>query len=130
MQKTPEQYEVTFLILRTNAELLFYTRLFETIINMPPTGFHGIIGLLLCSRIDPKHKFLRIGLVWGSVLPDLDLLGSAFIFILTLNTDLALAFHRSVTHSLIVMLFIISCAYFLQLKLYGINKTYFPLILG
>ncbi|MFX0185360.1 MAG: hypothetical protein ACFE95_19940, partial [Candidatus Hodarchaeota archaeon] len=26
--------------------------------------------------------------------------------------------------------FIISCAYFLQLKLYGINKTYFPLILG
>jgi membrane-bound metal-dependent hydrolase YbcI (DUF457 family) len=97
---------------------------------LPPTGFHGILGLFLCSAIEPEHKYFRIGLVWGSVLPDLDLLGSALIFVLTLNTDLALAFHRSITHSLIVMMFILSFAYFVQLKWLGVRKTYFPLIIG
>ncbi|MFX0149672.1 MAG: metal-dependent hydrolase, partial [Candidatus Hodarchaeota archaeon] len=97
---------------------------------MPPTGFHGILGLLFCFRIDSKHKDFRIGLAWGSVLPDLDLLGSALIFLLTLNTDLTLAFHRSVTHSLIIIICILSTAFLLQFKCPKARTTYVPLIIG
>jgi membrane-bound metal-dependent hydrolase YbcI (DUF457 family) len=97
---------------------------------MPPTGFHGILGLLLCFRIDRKHKNFRIGLVWGLVIPDLDLLGSALIFLLTLNTDLTLAFHRSLTHSLITIICILGMAFLLQFKWPKARTTYFPLVLG
>ncbi|MFW9853656.1 MAG: metal-dependent hydrolase [Candidatus Thorarchaeota archaeon] len=70
---------------------------------MAPTGFHGLLGLLLATRIDPSTNHgqrIRVGLVWGSTLPDLDILGSSVITLITGDLNLAVTFHRSVTHSL------------------------------
>ena len=68
---------------------------------MPPTGFHGLLGLLFASKIDSKAG--KLGIAWGSVFPDLDLIGSVILFILTQDMELTVFFHRSVTHSFIVM---------------------------
>jgi membrane-bound metal-dependent hydrolase YbcI (DUF457 family) len=70
---------------------------------MAPTGFHGLLGLLLASKIDPStshRQYIRVGLVWGATLPDLDILGGSIIYLFTQNLNLALTFHRSVTHSI------------------------------
>lgn len=87
---------------------------------MAPTGFHGLLGLVLAGRIDQTQKFLRIGLVFGSVFPDLDLIGSVLFYIVLQNKDLAIGFHRSLTHSLfligVLILFIV------LLKVYPNNK--------
>ncbi|MHA1330216.1 MAG: metal-dependent hydrolase [Candidatus Hodarchaeales archaeon] len=82
---------------------------------MPPTGMHGLFGLFLASFIDGKHKYLKLGLVFGSVMPDLDLIGSVFIYILTSDKNLTLAFHRSITHSFITMSVIIIIVLILRL---------------
>ncbi len=78
--------------------------------HLPPTGFHGLLALFLAKRIDPENKNSRVGLVFGSVFPDLDLIGSFFIFILTQDKFLTIYFHRTVTHSLIVMLGLLGIA--------------------
>jgi membrane-bound metal-dependent hydrolase YbcI (DUF457 family) len=72
---------------------------------MPPTGFHGLLGLLFAGKI--KSKAGKVGIAWGSVFPDLDLLGSIILFIFTQDLELTIFFHRSVTHSFIVMFFIL-----------------------
>ena len=77
---------------------------------MPPTGFHGLIGLLIAGKLNSKP--IKIGFAWGSVFPDLDLLGSIFAFLLTQNRDLTIYMHRSVTHSIIIMLLILIGGYF------------------
>ncbi len=98
---------------------------------MAPTGFHGLLGLFLASRINPKHKNTRIGVVWGSVMPDLDIIGSVLIFIFTGgNFELSIAFHRSITHSLVIMLFLIVFVYIIQLFSEKSKLIYFPFIIG
>jgi membrane-bound metal-dependent hydrolase YbcI (DUF457 family) len=82
---------------------------------MPPTGFHGLLGLFFANRMNSKQKFARIGLVTGSVVPDLDLLGSVLIFLLTGDKFMTLAFHRSITHSFVVMIFILISGIILSL---------------
>lgn len=95
---------------------------------MAPTGFHGLLGLLIASKLENKHS--RIGLVAGSVMPDLDLLGSVLIFILTADTELTIAFHRSVTHSLVVIMIILLITYLANLRYESVHLVYFPFILG
>ncbi|MHA2226581.1 MAG: metal-dependent hydrolase [Candidatus Hodarchaeales archaeon] len=73
---------------------------------MPPTGFHGLLGLLLASGLNQKHHRLRIGIVTGSVIPDLDLIGSIILFLFTSNLEISVNFHRSITHSLTIMFLI------------------------
>jgi len=68
---------------------------------MPPTGFHGLLGLLFAGKI--KSRAGKVGIAWGSVFPDLDLIGSIILFIFTQDLELTIFFHRSVTHSLIIM---------------------------
>ena len=68
---------------------------------MPPTGFHGLLGLAIAGKVDSKAG--KIGIAWGSVFPDIDLFGSAITYILTQNTHLTIHFHRSITHSLVIM---------------------------
>ncbi len=97
---------------------------------MPPTGFHGLLGLLLASRLDSKHDYIRVGLVTGSVIPDLDLLGSVLIYLLTFDTDLTIAFHRSVTHSLVVISLIIVIGIFASLSSESARIMFFPFIIG
>ncbi|UCE12312.1 MAG: metal-dependent hydrolase [Candidatus Heimdallarchaeota archaeon] len=97
---------------------------------MAPTGFHGLLGLILASLVDKKHQYVRIGLVMGSVVPDLDVLGSVLIFLFTANTELTIAFHRSVTHSLVLISLILVVAYFASLWFVSAKTIYFPLTIG
>lgn len=82
---------------------------------MPPTGFHGILGLFFASRINSTQKMARIGIVTGSVVPDLDLLGSVLIYLLTGDIFMTLAFHRSITHSFVIMIFVLILGIILNL---------------
>lgn len=78
---------------------------------MPPTGFHGIIGLLVASQIPKKHSKARIAFFFGSVFPDIDIFGSIFIFFIELFQGLpisqlevnVISFHRSVTHNIFLI---------------------------
>lgn len=97
---------------------------------MAPTGFHGLLGLILASLFEKKHQYIRIGLVIGSVIPDLDILGSVLIFLLTANTELTIAFHRSVTHSLVLITLILVVGYLANLKFVSANTIYFPFTKG
>ncbi|MFX0207450.1 MAG: metal-dependent hydrolase [Candidatus Hodarchaeota archaeon] len=97
---------------------------------MAPTGFHGLLGLWLASKLDQKHKYARIGLAAGSVIPDLDLLGSVLIFLVTSDKELSIAFHRSVTHSLVVIIILLTIFYLANLRFEHANTTYFPFIIG
>jgi len=87
---------------------------------MAPTGFHGLLGLFLAGRIDRKQKYLRIGFVFGSVFPDLDLMGSVLFYIVSHNRDLAIGFHRSLTHSLFLIGVLILLIFIL--KVYPNNR--------
>lgn len=92
---------------------------------MPPTGLHGILGLLIASKIKPKYKYARLGVVWGSVMPDLDLIGSVLIFIFTGgNIEPTIAFHRSVTHSIIIIMLIFFIAIIVRYTSLDKNNIY------
>ena len=95
---------------------------------MPPTGAHGLIGLLIAGKI--KSKPGKVGFAWGSVFPDLDLLLSVFAFILTQDRDFTIYMHRSVTHSLIVMLLILFCGYCISFTWKQKFPNLFPFIIG
>ena len=97
---------------------------------MVPTAFHGLLGLIIASRLNHRYSYTRIGLVAGSVLPDLDLIGSVLIFALTANTDLTIAFHRSVTHSIVVILSVLFISFLASLWYESARLIYFPFILG
>lgn len=97
---------------------------------MPPTGFHGLLGLILASKLDQKRENTKIGLVFGSVMPDLDLLGSVLLFILTNNKELTLAFHRSVSHSIVIITIILLINYLVTFFSDSAKSSYFPFILG
>ncbi|PWI48522.1 hypothetical protein CEE45_06460 [Candidatus Heimdallarchaeota archaeon B3_Heim] len=95
---------------------------------MPPTGFHGLLGLLFAGKV--KSKAGKVGIAWGSVFPDLDLLGSIILFVFTQDLELTIFFHRSVTHSFIVMaIILISC---LLISGFWSDRfpSIFPFILG
>lgn len=76
---------------------------------MPPTGAHGLIGLFIAGKINSKSG--KVGFAWGSVFPDLDLLLSIFAFILTQDRDFTIYMHRSVTHSVVIMILILFGGY-------------------
>ncbi len=97
---------------------------------MPPTGLHGLLGLLLASKLDQKHNYTRVGLAAGSVMPDLDLLGSILVFLLTTDKGLTIAFHRSVTHSIVVIVLILIISFLASQWSESAHAIYFPFILG
>lgn len=98
---------------------------------MPPTGFHGILGLLIAGKIKKNYKYTRLGVVWGSVMPDLDLIGSVLLFIFTGgNVETTIAFHRSVTHSLIVIMLIFLIAIIFRYLTSDKNNDYFQFLFG
>ena len=80
---------------------------------MPPTGAHGLIGLLIAGKINSRSGKIGValGFAWGSVFPDLDLILSILAFILTQDRDFTIYMHRSVTHSIVIMLMILVCGY-------------------
>lgn len=72
---------------------------------MAQSGFHGIIGLYGNEAYWQKKdwepaekKALKFGFVLGNIVPDLDLIPLVLLYLY--NSKLALAMHRTFTHSL------------------------------
>ena len=95
---------------------------------MPPTGFHGLIGLLIAGKINSRSG--KIGFAWGSVFPDLDFILSITAFILTQDRDFTIYMHRSVTHSIVIMLLILVCGYCITLFWKQRFPNIMPFLLG
>ena len=78
---------------------------------MPPTGFHGLIGLFIASQISKEHPKAKIAFIFGSVFPDIDIFGSILIFISGILQGLStsqlevsvISFHRSLTHNIFLI---------------------------
>lgn len=70
---------------------------------MPPIGFHGLLALFIARNNRIKDYYFIWGLMVFSVIPDLDLIGSMVIYLLTWNVESTISFHRSVTHSLLLI---------------------------
>ncbi len=66
---------------------------------MPPGGIHLAIGMWLGKKTTQRH--FRLGIIFGSILPDIDLLFSVIIFLITKNLNEAISIHRTVTHSFV-----------------------------
>jgi membrane-bound metal-dependent hydrolase YbcI (DUF457 family) len=83
-----------------------------------PTGAHGIIGLALTRTTRNPH--IRVGLVLGSIFPDLDL---TFGMILALLgwIDTPNAVHRTFSHSLLVVIILAAFGAVLVLQGPSIN---------
>ncbi|MHA1992434.1 MAG: metal-dependent hydrolase [Candidatus Hodarchaeales archaeon] len=82
---------------------------------MPPTGFHGLIGLIGSSNISKEKGNERIAFFFGTVFPDLDIFGSILIFLIGYAQGIPIAdlresvvlFHRSATHSIFLILLLL-----------------------
>ena len=70
------------------------------------TGLHGLIGIGIAFATkghtilgEVGTRTMRFGIVWGSLIPDVDLLISIIIIAAGGNMEQALAPHRTLTHS-------------------------------
>lgn len=71
---------------------------------MTTGGLHLLSGLILASFIrKDKYKKAKWGLVWGSIFPDIDLLVSIVVFLITQDFTLSGFIHRSYTHGFFAM---------------------------
>gem|GEM_PF-4468080 len=75
------------------------------------TGLHGLIGISVALATrghtflgDAGTRTMRFGIVWGSLLPDVDLFFSIVIIAAGGNMQQAIAPHRTLTHSLFTIL--------------------------
>ena len=75
------------------------------------TGLHGLVGIGIALATkgrtilgDVGTRTMRFGIVWGSIIPDIDLLISIVIIAAGGNMQQALAPHRTLTHSFFTML--------------------------
>jgi len=75
------------------------------------TGLHGLIGIgvVLATRRrtilgEIGTRTMRFGIVWGSIIPDVDLLISIVIIAAGGNMQQALTPHRTLTHSFFTIL--------------------------
>lgn len=95
---------------------------------MPPTGFHGLLGLLITGKINSRPG--KVGMAWGSVFPDIDLIGSVIALLLTQDEEFTINIHRSFTHSFIVMGLILAIGFILP-RLTTMNyPNLLPFIVG
>jgi membrane-bound metal-dependent hydrolase YbcI (DUF457 family) len=75
------------------------------------TGLHGLIGIGIAFATKGRMilgevgtRTMRFGIVWGSLIPDVDLLISIIIIATGGNMQQALAPHRTLTHSFFTIL--------------------------
>lgn len=75
------------------------------------TGLHGLVGIGVALPTrghtmwgEDGTRTMRLGIVWGPILPDVDLLTSIMIVAAGGNMQQALAPHRTLTHSLFTIL--------------------------
>ena len=56
-------------------------------------GLHLLSGLVIASFIrNEKYKKAKWGIVWGSIFPDIDLIASIIIFLITGDLNSAISF--------------------------------------
>lgn len=72
---------------------------------MPPTGIHGLSGLLLGWK-SPNRDF-KLGIAFGAMAPDFDFFLAAILYLMTQNEEVTINAHRTVTHSLIFMILLL-----------------------
>ena len=75
------------------------------------TGLHGLVGIGIALATQGRTileevgtRTMRFGIVWGSIIPDIDLLISIVIIAAGGNMQQALAPHRTLTHSFFMIL--------------------------
>ncbi|MGA2237855.1 MAG: metal-dependent hydrolase [Candidatus Bathyarchaeia archaeon] len=75
------------------------------------TGLHGLIGIGIALATQGRTildevgtRTMRFGIIWGSMIPDIDLLISIVIIAAGGNMQQALAPHRTLTHSFFTIL--------------------------
>jgi len=72
---------------------------------MPTLGMHSLLGLFMSSQV--KNKIMTVALVFGSLIPDVDLVVAVIAYFLPGGSiDAGKYIHRSWSHSLITIGFI------------------------
>ncbi|MFX0090398.1 MAG: metal-dependent hydrolase [Candidatus Hodarchaeota archaeon] len=87
---------------------------------MVASVFHVIVNIVIANRLFKTRPHAKIAMIIVAVLPDLDLLGSMIIYLLTQDPVATAEFHRTITHSLIIfgIIFVIGCLLFLTDRLF------------
>lgn len=75
---------------------------------MPQLGFHLAFAILAKQRAVLFIRPFQMGFLWGSIFPDMDF--AVLIPIYFLNRSLALSFHRSFSHGILIPLAMIIIA--------------------
>jgi membrane-bound metal-dependent hydrolase YbcI (DUF457 family) len=81
---------------------------------MPQNGFHGLVGLATAKALVPRvapavRTPFAFGLVFGAMLPDIDLYPTA-VAVVAGVPDAVKIFHRSATHSVLFLLLLVAAA--------------------
>ena len=71
-------------------------------------GIHLISGLLI-SRFLPDKK-AKVGVSFGAIFPDIDILAVVFLYLMTGNEELVYELHRTATHSFFILLIFVVIA--------------------
>ena len=106
--------------------------------KIPPTGFHGLIGLTVSSRLSVKRANEKIAFFFGSVFPDLDIFGSIVIFLVgfvqgkTISElrDPVIQFHRSFTHSIFLIMILFLFGLFIHYSSFERISRFGPVVIA
>jgi hypothetical protein len=80
---------------------------------MAQAGMHGILGMVV-RKIGSRKEWLSLGILLGSIIPDMDNVGVAVATLIKLPTT---GIHRTLTHSVFLMVaVVVVCFLFGQLK--------------
>ena len=75
---------------------------------MAQAGIHGLVGMAV-RKWTPKKEWLMLGIVFGSMLPDMDALAVAYA---TLSGKDTHGLHRTWSHSILLILGLVLVFYF------------------
>lgn len=77
---------------------------------MAQAGIHGMVGVVV-RKWTPKKEWLMLGIVLGSILPDMDALAVAYATLTGKDTH---GLHRTFTHSIVIILGLILLFYLIS----------------
>ena len=77
---------------------------------MAQAGIHGVVGVVV-RKWTPKKEWLMLGIVLGSILPDMDALAVAYATLAGKDTH---GLHRTFTHSIVTILGLIVLFYLIS----------------
>ena len=77
---------------------------------MAQAGIHGLVGMAV-RKWTPKKEWLMLGIVFGSMLPDMDALAVAYATLSGMDTH---GLHRTFSHSIVVILGLVLTFYLIS----------------